>query len=107
MACSNAVYGSPDGISWHKLTNHSPVKAEDDTKPTARFDPRLNKYVVYVRRDVPQPRAGDVRTIGRCVTSDFTDWESEVPGGDGCPVVFATDSLDPPDLDVYTNAWNP
>jgi hypothetical protein len=108
MACSNAVYGSPDGITWHALTNHSPVKAEDDTKPTARFDPRLNKYVVYVRRDLRNTgRAGDVRTIGRCVTSDFTDWESDVPGGDGCPVVFAVDALDPPELDVYTNAWTP
>jgi hypothetical protein len=106
MACSTSVYASPDGITWTALSNHTPVKAEDDTKPTAGFDPVLGKYVIYVRRDVKQPlHPADVRAIGRCVTSDFTNWESESPGG--CPVVFQPDALDPDGLDVYTNSWTP
>eukprot|EP00039_Didymoeca_costata_P012280 m.176182 g.176182 ORF g.176182 m.176182 type:complete len:592 (-) comp15438_c0_seq14:899-2674(-) len=99
MACSTSVYGSADGIKWHKLSNTTPVHAEDDTKPTAYYDPGLGKYVIYVRRDVGG------RKIGRCVTDDFTVWEKESPSG--CPIVFATDSKDPPELDVYTNAWTP
>eukprot|EP00038_Savillea_parva_P008938 m.180164 g.180164 ORF g.180164 m.180164 type:complete len:634 (+) comp14943_c0_seq1:174-2075(+) len=99
MACSTSVWGSPDGLKWTKLSNHTPVKAEDDTKPTAGYDPTLGKYVIYVRRDVGG------RKIGRCETTDFLNWESESPGG--CPVVFETDALDPANLDVYTNAWTP
>lgn len=37
-------YGSPDGLAWTKLVDHSPVKAEDDTKPTAGWDPIEKKY---------------------------------------------------------------
>jgi hypothetical protein len=41
------------------------------------------------------------------VTDDFTVWEKEVAGGNGCPVVMQVDSTDPDDLDIYTNAWTP
>ena len=88
MVCSNAVYASPDGLHWTKMAAGSPVKAEDDTKPTGYFDPALGKYVISVRRDVGG------RKIGRCVTSDFTRWESEVPGGSGCPVVLGSSSAE-------------
>lgn len=101
MVCSNAVYASPDGLHWSKIGSGSPVKAADDTKPTGYFDPKLGKYVISVRRDL------DGRKIGRCVTDDFTRWESEVPGGEGCPVVLSTDESDPGGLDIYTNAWTP
>ena len=107
MTCSNAVYGSPDGIKWHKIPTKSPtgpIQHSDDTKPTGAWDPRLRKYVIFVRRDVSQGRC-----IGRCETTDFANWESETP--DGCPTVFCADSEDPihldGGLDVYTNAWTP
>ena len=49
------------------------------------------------------------RSIGRCVTDDFTHWEKETPGGKGpCPTVFHVDLQDPAgNLDIYTNAWTP
>eukprot|EP00729_Bicosta_minor_P020253 gene20253-29507_t len=76
MACSNAAYGSPDGLAWTKLVDHSPVKAEDDTKPTAGWDPIEKKYIIYVRRDaaVAGKSSDVVRSIGRCSTDDFTNW---------------------------------
>jgi hypothetical protein len=45
MACSNHVYGSPDGLNWHSLAPTTPVHAEDDTKPTANWIPALGKLV--------------------------------------------------------------
>jgi len=42
MACSDAAYASPDGISWTQLP-WTPI-AEDDTKPTAYWDPEKQKY---------------------------------------------------------------
>ena len=108
MVCSNAAYQSPDGLAWTRLTA-STTSDSDDTKPTAQFDPRLQKYVVYVRRDLPP---GWKRTIGRCVTSNLSDWESGLPKGEHCPVVFAPDDEDPPlseplGMDLYTNAYTP
>jgi hypothetical protein len=43
MACSDAAYASPDGLSWTQLP-WTPI-AEDDTKPTAQWDPATGKYV--------------------------------------------------------------
>ena len=103
MACSNAAYASSDGLRWRKLP-WAPI-ATDDTKPTAYFDPSVGKYVISVRRDVAP---GYERAIGRCATSNFSNWQEEVPSGrDGCDVVFRVDAHDPPGLDVYTNAWTP
>ena len=42
----------------------------DDTMPVGAWDPALDRYVIYVRRDVAQGRS-----IGRCVTDDLTDWQ--------------------------------
>lgn len=101
---SSAAYGSPDGLRWVRLGRNgsTPTKQMDDTKPTGAWDPRLQKYVIYVRRDVGG------RHIGRCITDDFTNWEKEAPKG--CPIVFGADSLDKaadPTMDVYTNSWTP
>ena len=116
MVTSNGAYTSADGLRWRRLPFRA--VAEDDTKPTARWDGRLGKYVVMVRRDCGggcvrldgspvRPRPGAVRYVGRCETSNLSDWQSEVPGGGGCPVVFGPDAQDPADVDVYTNAWTP
>ena len=87
----------------------------DDTKPTAYWDTELQKYVISVRRDISVGKDNWYRTIGRCVTSNLSDWESE-SGEDGCPVVFELDDKDPVchssadcpgGLDIYTNAWTP
>jgi hypothetical protein len=110
MITSNGAYSSADGLRWRKLP-FAPI-AQDDTKPTGQYDPRLGKYVIYVRRDIPPanqtaPYVG-MRQIGRCVTPNISDWQAEVPAGaPGCEVVFGADALDPQPMDVYTNAWTP
>ena len=82
--------------------------AEDDTKPTSNWDPRLGKYVVMVRRDNPDPHDARTRFTGRCVTANLSDRQAELPSdAQGCPVVFGPDARDPPTVDVYTNAWTP
>ena len=97
LVCSNGAYASADGLHFHKLP-WTPI-AEDDTKPTAYWDPTLGKYVIYVRRDVGS------RCIGRCITTNISDWQESSPGG--CPVVFCADSEDPEGDDIYTNAYTP
>jgi len=106
MVCSAGAYASPDGLRWSKLP-FAPT-ATDDTKPTAYYDPNLGKYVISVRRDFGGRWN---REIGRCVTSNISDWEQESrdPNGTevGCPSVFRCDTEDPPGLDIYTNSWTP
>jgi len=124
MVCSAAAYKSKDGLRWLKLPFHLPVE-EDDTKPTAYYDPRLKKYVVSVRRDctwdsktfpckwiaghtpsgLVRPLA--TRYVGRCVTSNLSNWQQDDPDGGGCAVVFGPDEKDPTEVDIYTNAWTP
>lgn len=48
MACSDAAYASPDGITWTELP-WTPI-AEDDTKPTAYWDPLKKKYERAMRQ---------------------------------------------------------
>jgi hypothetical protein len=114
------VFRSADGVRWTALP-FAPLSFRDDTQTTALYDPALGKYVVYVRRDcgpgqpwcvlppgVPPPRGpGVVRFIGRCVTSNLSDWQRDLPAGEPCPIVFGADARDPPRTDVYTNAWTP
>lgn len=50
MVCSTSAYSSPDGLRWTRLPFTPP--AEDDTKPTAYWDPALGKYllrIIYIR----------------------------------------------------------
>ena len=121
MPARRRRYKSLDGVRWVAL----PFKriAEDDTKPTAYYDPALRKYVVSVRRDCASDgsdcaradgspvHALSTRYVGRCVTSNISDWQADVhgpgPQGEGCAVVFGPDSADPGSVDVYTNAWTP
>ena len=108
MVVSEGAFASPDGLHWSKLP-HKPT-ARDDTKPTGYWDPRLRKYVIAVRRDLKgRNRLGTKitqRHIGRCETTNFSDWEQESPGG--CPVVFsANEEEDGSTTDIYTNAWTP
>ena len=108
MVCSDSAYKSPDGLHWTKIVPFT-VPAEDDTKPTAYWDPQLKKYVVSVRRDCSKTGgckwvngsavdALATRYVGRCVTSTLSNWQEESPGG--CPVVFGPDTTDPDRVDV-------
>ncbi len=102
MVCSTSAYESADGLVWSPLP-FAPI-ATDDTKPTAHWDGTLEKYVISVRRDIAPHW---FRTIGRCETTNLSDWQSEVVNETGCPVVFSPDDKDPPNVDCYTNAWTP
>ena len=37
----------------------------------------LQKYVIFVRRNIGAHDAGHRRYIGRCVTANLSDWEAE------------------------------
>ena len=113
MVCSDAegargtVFTSPDGLGWRPLPDIKPLSCTghpvgpcDDTQPTASWDPALKRYVIYIRVNIGAHDAGNRRHVGRCITPNISDWESERP----CEVVFGADSQDPPRLDVYTNA---
>ena len=102
MVCSNAgaqLFTSPDGIRWEKVPS-APLSFGDDTQPTAMWDATIGKYVVFVRINIGGHDAGNRRHVGRCITANLSDWESEKVG---CEVVFAADETDPPNLDVYTS----
>ena len=106
MVCSNSAYSSEDGLHWKKLP-FVPI-ATDDTKPTAYYDPSTKKYAIVVRRDLDAPsnKSSDVvRYIGRCDTTNLSDWQESTP--DGCPAIFGVDDVDPDHVDIYTNAWTP
>ncbi len=110
MVCSNAahpLFASADGLEWRALPCKA-LSSSDDTQPTAQWDSALGKYVIYVRRNIGAHDSGSRRHVGRCITANLSDWESEVvPAGSGCPVVFGADKRDPPNLDIYTSAHLP
>ena len=118
MVCSNGEnrniysYVSADGLRWRGIPS-KPLTFSDDTQPTAVYDNILGKYVIYVRRNIGAHDAGHRRHIGRCITANLSDWQSDAsrqtcngdgPSPCGCEVVFGPDELDPPNLDVYTSA---
>lgn len=110
MVCSDAtnkavfVYASGDGVHWNPVLG-KPLSNGDDTQPTGQWDASIGKYVIFMRRNIGAHDSGHRRHIGRCVTSNLSDWEQGVEAGaGGCPVVFGPDGKDPPNLDVYTSA---
>ncbi len=84
------VFSSPDGVRWEPL-GEKPAFRSSDTGNVAFFDERIGRYVGYVRMWAPK------RKVGRCEFDDMTDWGKE-------KLVYGYDKLDPPDLDLYTNA---
>ena len=83
---------------------------------TGWFDPAIGKYIVYVRRDLPIEGRNcsarydwggrnTCRLIGRCETTNLTDWEQGNP--EGCPPVFGPDTDDPTGIDLYTSGFAP
>ena len=82
MFCAKEVYASPDGIQWLKLANGTAIHHTDDTNDVGWFDPKVGKYVIFVRRDLPilgrncsgkYESKNTCRLIGRCETADVLD----------------------------------
>ncbi len=114
---------SRDGISWN-LPSHTVSAISWDTQKQAWWDPRLNKYVVYLKlvfreENAPQypfvePIEGDPpvvapklmrpgRSIGRLEMDDITEpWPD-----DQTQTVLAADEHDPPYSDIYHHGVYP
>lgn len=103
------VFGSPDGIHWHKLAD-TPVitRGAFDSMNMAFWNPATGLYHCYSRYCyIPGEEhgsrhayntAGNLRAIQSCTSEDFIHWTDPVPNAyaEGCP----TDEL-------YTNATRP
>ena len=90
---------SPDGIHWRRLPQPL-VKHTSDTQSVAAYDPALRKYVAYLRGWDPQTRDGfgGRRVVVRTESVEFGDFPQPTP-------VLVLGPQDPPDADVYTNAY--
>jgi hypothetical protein len=90
---------SPDGISWTRLPE--PVlRHTSDTQTVATYDAGLGKYVLYLRGWDPQSLLGygGRRIVVRSESAEFGNFSEPAP-------VLALGPQDPPDADIYTNAY--
>ena len=87
---------SPDGINWSTYKGHL-LRNQCDTQNVCFWDERIEKYVCYVRHNVPVRNPNIIRTIGRSETSDFLHWPP-------VETVLSFDQQDPPDVDLYNSA---
>jgi hypothetical protein len=76
---------SPDGIAWKPMSD-MPAHLGSDSQQTGWWDATLGKYVIYVRNDGYDMKDNDgPRYIGRCVTSNLSNWyEDAPPAKTGC-----------------------
>lgn len=90
---SDGVRGgySPDGLHWTEYPEVL-IPYSADTQNVAFYDMRLKKYVAYLRTWVPRGRA-----ISRAESADYLHWTEP-------QLILAPDDLDPPEVDLYTNA---
>ena len=95
------VFGavSRDGIHWKRLPQPL-IKHTSDTQSVAEYDPITQKYVAYLRGWEPQTHAGygGRRIVVRTESPEFGNFPEPVP-------VLSMGPQDPPDADVYTNAY--
>ncbi len=95
------VFGavSPDGIHWQRLAQPL-IKHTSDTQSVAAYDPVSRKYVAYLRGWEPQTRAGygGRRIVVRSESAEFGNFSAPSP-------VLSFGPQDPPDADIYTNAY--
>ena len=84
------IFTSPDGLRWRPLKDGPVIKDRGnfDTQNQIFWDPRLRKYVAYVRLNQP------LRKVGRAESSDRLNWTKP-------EVVFSYDSADPVESDHY------
>jgi hypothetical protein len=100
---NSAVFGaiSPDGLHWSRLPE--PVmRHTSDTQSVAVRDVHTGRYVCYVRGWEPRTRAGygGRRVVMRSESADFRSFPEP-------ETVLAMGPEDPPDADIYTNAYQP
>jgi hypothetical protein len=90
---------SPDGIHWTRLTEPV-IKHTSDTQSVAEYDPVKRKYVAYLRGWEPQSNLGygGRRIVVRTESAEFGNFPEPVP-------ILALGPQDPPDADIYTNAF--
>lgn len=93
------VYGatSPDGLHWTRLPEPL-VKHESDTQCVAVYDEELRRYVAYLRGWEPLTVHGSKRVVKRTESEDFRRFPNP-------QLVLAPGPDDPPDMDIYTNAY--
>jgi hypothetical protein len=84
------IFTSPDGLRWRPLKDGPVIKDRGnyDTQNQIFWDPRLGKYVAYVRLNQP------LRKVGRAESGDRLNWTKP-------EVVFSYDSADPVESDHY------
>ena len=89
---------SPDGIVWKGLETPVLDNQYSDTETVVVWDPDRELYTGYFR-DWPQ---GDLnpgrRVVLHATSKDFYNWPER-------KLVFATDAMDEPGTDVYTNSY--
>lgn len=93
-----AVIGavSPDGLQWTPLSVPILPNQHADTQNIACYDTEHGQYILYTRQtDGVMQRRG----VNRATTVDFRRFTSSVP-------VLESNSLDPPDLDIYCNGYS-
>ncbi len=90
---------SPDGIHWRRLPDPV-IKHTSDTQSVAEYDPERGRYVAYLRGWEPQNNAGygGRRIVVRTESAEFGNFPDPVP-------VLSMGPQDPPDVDIYTNAF--
>jgi hypothetical protein len=95
------VFGavSGDGIHWTRLKEPL-IKHTSDTQSVAQYDPVAKKYVAYLRGWDPQTRAGygGRRVVMRTESPEFGNFPEPT-------MVLSLGPEDPPDADIYTNAY--
>ena len=77
---------SPDGIAWSPPTGSAAVAGKSDTGNSVVWDPRLRRYIAYMRgtRSVQQPfdsphgETTRVRYVRVAVSNDFLHWSEPV-----------------------------
>ena len=113
------VLSSHDGINWKKMFE-APSMHRSDTQNVAWYDNEIDEYVIFMRIDDLNPKehsgphgacqgplpqlSADFRRIGRCTTKDLSNFECEPGGSTEAADVFTFDAIDPPCMDIYTNA---
>jgi hypothetical protein len=105
------VASSPDGLRWNEFPDRC-LPFIPDSQPSALWDARLGKYVVYLRAWNP------IRTVARMEVADLeSSWpyDASIPpkqvwGKDKIPTlsrewptVLACDEQDPAELQLYTS----
>lgn len=114
-------YFSPDGLHWQRDAA-ALLRLGADSQAITFWDARTSSYALYLRawekrddnkryRTVVRADVPDLitpLTIGPSEKSVYLWGKDKAPViGDEFPEIFATDDLDPPNSDVYTNSIEP